>query len=119
MASLLLGLAVVNPLCCCLAEVLDAALADQPSLKSCCDMPPASDYPEPTPAQEPPCECAEQVTLHKEAWPEDRLFAESMPQSSLVASDLPAWIDRFAGRPLAPRYLGTPPLWQLHCIRLL
>ena len=121
-ASFLLGLAVLNPLCCCLGDVVGSA-TDMPASAGgrCCDTEVPAHCSEGAPAQESPCDCEEQVTQHKEAWPQERLLEELAVSARFVLREFsfPTNPGRLAGNLAANRHPAAPPVWQLHGVRLL
>ena len=121
-AAFLLGLAVLNPLCCCLADVFGSPHGPPMDVGAgCCQTEAPAHCPEDTPAQEPPCECEESVTQHKEAWPQERLLDELAAVLPRVLGELSFARSPgpLAGDLAACRHPGSPPVWQLHCVRLL
>ena len=118
MASILLAVAILNPVCCCLGDVLSSVLTDVESPYSCCDQGKTSGCPEDAPEQ--PCDC-EQVSVHKEAWSDARLLPSVVLTShsldfSLYGMDHTSVVPNFV---YETRVLRSLPSWKFHCVRLL
>jgi hypothetical protein len=119
MACVLLAVAILNPLCCCLGDVLASVFSGIESPGSCCGQAKASEYPQDE--QEEPCDCEKQVSAHKETWSDDRLLpsvvvtihslmylACGLDPASLVSNSVQE-----------ARFFGLLPSWKYHCVRLL
>ena len=118
-ASVLLAVAILNPLCCCLGEVLTTVFSDSGQSFSCCDQQETAECPEEVPKE--PCDCEKQVTAHKEAWPEDRLLS-SVEVSVRAVWEWSLWTYRSFVVPDSVQDVltsGPLPSWKLHCVRLL
>jgi len=118
-ASILLAVAILNPLCCCLGDVLASVLSDTESPYSCCDQGKSLECPEDAPEQ--PCDCEKQVSVHKETWSDDRLLpsvavATHSPIYSVYGMDHTSVVPHSV---YETRVLRPLPSWKYHCVRLL
>ena len=119
MASILLAVGILNPLCCCLGDVLASVLSDIESPYSCCDQGKTPECPEDAPEQ--PCDCEKQVPVHKETWSDDRLLP-----SMAVATHSPIYfvygMDHTSvgfHSVCESRVFRPLPSWKYHCVPLL
>ena len=117
-ASILLAVGILNPVCCCVGDVLASVLSDIESPYSCCDQGKTPECPEDAPEQ--PCDC-EQVSVHKEAWSDDRLLPSVVVTNhslnfSRYGMDHASVVSNFV---YETRVLRPLPSWKFHCVRLL
>ena len=119
---LLLGLSLLNPLCCCLGVAFSAIPASPVTSKdSCCEGGTSIPDSENIPNQDCPCECEEFVNQHKEIWLQERLLDEPnyiffiLPEkfSTLVSNS------RFVEGIFNLNNAADLPVWQLHRVCLL
>lgn len=122
LSLLLLGLSLLNPLCCCLGDALGARPSSPVTTKnSCCEgdasIPDSANLPN----EECPCECEEVVTQHKEIWFQERLLEEPNYSSFIL-------LEKFSSLVCNSRFvevisnLNNPtdlPVWQLFRVCLL
>ena len=122
MSLLLLGLSLLNPLCCCLGDALSTIPASPVTSKdSCCEGGTSIPDSENIPNQECPCECEGVVNQHKEIWLQERLLDEPnysffiLPEkfSTLVSNS------RFVEGIFNLTNAADLPVWQLHRVCLL
>ena len=117
-ASILLAVGILNPVCCCLGDVLASVLSDIESPYSCCDQGKTPECPEDAPEQ--PCDC-EQVSVHKEAWLNNPILPSVVLTShflnfSLYGMDHTSVVSSSV---YETRVLRPLPSWKFHCVRLL
>ena len=122
MSLLLLGLSLLNPLCCCLGDALSAMPASPVTSKdSCCEESSSIPGSENTPNQECPCECEEVVNQHKEIWFQERLLDEPNYSSFILPEEFSSLVcdSRFVEGISNLNNATDPPVWQLFRVCLL
>jgi len=119
---LLLGLSLLNPLCCCLGDALSTIPASTVTSKdSCCEGGTSIPDSENIPNQECPCECEEVVNQHKEIWFQERLLKEPNYSSFIQLEKFSSLVinSRFVERIDNLNNSTDLPVWQLLKVCLL
>ena len=116
LSLLLLGLSMLNPLCCCLGDALSAIPASPVTSKdSCCEGGNSIPDSENIPNQECPCECEEFLNQHKEIWLQERLLDEPNYSSFILPEKFSSLVcnSRFVEGISNLNNATDPPVWQL------
>ncbi len=122
MSLLLLGLSMLNPLCCCLGDALSSRPASPVTTKnSCCEEDASIPDSANLPNEECPCECEEVVTQHKEIWLQERLLEEPNYSSFILLEKLSPLVtnSRLVERIDNLNNTTALPVWQLHGVYLM
>ena len=122
LSLLLLGLSMLNPLCCCLGDALSARPASPVTTKnSCCEGDASIPDSENVPNEECPCECEEVVTQHKEIWFQERLLVEPNYSSFILLEKFSTLVSNYRLVERIDNLNNTTalPVWQLHGVYLM